>query len=69
VLDDREGVLEDVDEQERQHAYGEHRERYARPLREQLQATEGEAHEDREACECSQYDRFSKRHARLQMEP
>ena len=58
VLDDRERVLEDVDEQEREHADREHREPDPRPVGEQLQAAERQAQVDREPGERSQDDGF-----------
>jgi len=48
ALDDREGVLEDVDEEEGQHADREHREPHPGAVAEQLQAPERQSEVDRE---------------------
>jgi hypothetical protein len=61
-LDDAEGVLQHVNEQEREHPDGEHRQRDAGARAERGQPAKGQTQEDREPGERTQRRRLSKGH-------
>ena len=62
-LDDPEAVLEDVHEDEGEHADGEHRQRHAPARGQELEPPDWQAQEDREAGEGSEQDGLSEGHS------